>query len=66
MTEKITPQDLTDEPVDDSEPPAEPHQFGEPGHPESVIVPRTLPRSTDLGVPPNVRTLINMRDRTIE
>lgn len=66
MTEKITPPQLihpADQP--DTEPAAEPHQHGEPGHPEGVDVPFTLPRSTDLDfdVAPSMRTVMNIMDR---
>lgn len=65
--EKITPPEVVERPESAlSEPPAEPHQHGEPGHPEDVAVPQTLPRSNDLDVPPGNRTLINSRRRVIE
>ena len=65
--EKITPPEVIERSESAlSEPPAEAHQHGEPGHPEDVAVPQTLPRSNDLDVPPSNRTLINSRRRVIE
>ncbi len=64
--EKITPPEILERPESAlSEPPAEPHQHGEPGHPDDVDVPFTLPRSTDLelDVPPSMRTVMNIMDR---
>lgn len=64
--EKITPPEVIERAESDlSEPPAEPHQHGEPGHPEDVTVPQTLPRSNDLDfdVPPSMRTVMNIMDR---
>jgi hypothetical protein len=57
----IDPGPAAGEPVD---PPADPGQYGEPGAP--VAAPKRIERSTDLNVPPNVRSLINSRRRVIE
>lgn len=67
--EKITPPEILERPESAlSEPDPEPHQHGEPGHPEDVDIPLELPRATDLDfdVPPGNRTLINSRRRVIE